>query len=152
MYVYILNFTCIHSSKTISNSLNIGGENAIFFAYSQLQIIPSIMSIHWYKAETVVMCRQLPLLLYILPLLAQSLTDVLLSVQLASLSLPRLRRDMGLKSRLPSGWGLEDMGMPYRKFERTELLEVAGLDDVTTGAVVFPGPWLLCVMMAVEEL
>lgn len=45
--------------------------------------------------------------------------------------------------------------MPYRKFERTELLEVAGLDDETAGVVVFTGPWLLCVMMAaavVEEL
>lgn len=92
----------------------------------------------------------------ILPLFAQSLTDVLIlsvpAVQLASLSLPRLRSDMGLKSNLPSRWGLEDMGMPYRKLDRTELLEVAGLDDVTTWAVVFPGPWLLGVMTAVEEL
>lgn len=92
--------------------------------------------------------------MHTLPLLAQSLTDMFLSVpavQLATLSLPRLRRDMGLKSSLPSGWGLEDMGMPYRKFDRTELLEVAGLDDVTTWAAVFPVPWLLCVM-AVEVL
>lgn len=44
------------------------------------------------------------------------------------------------------------MGMPYRKLDRTELLEVAGLDDVTTWGVVFPGPWLLGVMTAVEEL
>lgn len=44
------------------------------------------------------------------------------------------------------------MGMPYRKLDRMELLEVAGLEDVTTWAVVFPGPWLLGVMTAVEEL
>lgn len=80
--------------------------------------------------------------MWTLPLFAQSLADMFLSVQLASLSLPRLRRDMGLKSNLLSGWGLEDMGMPYRKFDRTELLEVAGLDDVTTWALLFPGQWL----------
>ena len=93
--------------------------------------------------------------MHALPLLAQSLTDMFLSapaVQLASLSLPRLRKDMGLKSSLLSGWGLEDMGMPYRKFDRTELLEVAGLDDVATWAVVFPGPWPLGVTAALEAL
>lgn len=40
------------------------------------------------------------------PLLAESLADALLSVpvvQPAALSLPRLRRDMGLKSSFPSG-------------------------------------------------
>lgn len=93
-----------------------------------------------------------PLLPPILPVLERSLTDEPLSVQAASLSLPRLRSDMGLKSSLLSGWGLEDMGIPYRKFERTELVEVAGVDDVTTWAVVFTGQWLLCIMTAVEEL
>lgn len=90
----------------------------------------------------------------VLPLFAQSLTDVLSvpDAQLDALSLPRLRRDMGLKSSFPSGWGLEDMGMPYRKLDRTELQEVAGLDDVTTWEAAFPGPWLLGVMVAVEEL
>ena len=44
------------------------------------------------------------------------------------------------------------MGMPYRKFDRTELLEEAGLDEVTAWALVFPGPRLLGVMTAVEEL
>lgn len=42
--------------------------------------------------------------------------------------------------------------MPYRKLDRTELLEVAGLDDVTTWEAAFPGPWLLAVMTPVEEL
>lgn len=69
------------------------------------------------------------------------------SVQLASLSLPRLRRVAGLKSSLLSGWGLEDMGIPYRKFDRTELLAVAGLGEVTA----FAAPWLLGVMTAAAE-
>lgn len=42
--------------------------------------------------------------------------------------------------------------MPYRKLDRTELLEEAGLDDVTTWEAVFPELWLLGVMTAVEEL
>lgn len=87
------------------------------------------------------------------PLLAPSFTEEPLSVphgQLAIRSLPRLRRDVGLKSSLPSGWGLEDIGMPYRKFDRTELLQVAGLGEATAWADVFPGAWLLCDTMAVE--
>lgn len=44
------------------------------------------------------------------------------------------------------------MGIPYRKLDRTELLEEAGLDDVTAWAAAgFPGPWLLGVMTT-EEL
>ena len=88
------------------------------------------------------------------PLLVPSLEHVLSvpAVQLASLSLPRLRRDKGLKSSLLSGWGLEDMGMPYRKSDRTELLEVAGLDDGAAGAGVFPAPWPLGVTVAAVEV
>lgn len=41
--------------------------------------------------------------------------------------------------------------MPYRKLDRTELADVAGLDDVTTWEAAFPTPWLLGVMAA-EEL
>lgn len=73
-------------------------------------------------------------------------------VQPVALSLPRLRKDMPLKSSFPSGWGLDDMGIPYRKLDRTELLEVEGLDDVTTGGADFMGPWLLAVMAVVAEL
>lgn len=41
--------------------------------------------------------------------------------------------------------------MPYRKLDRTELADVAGLDDVTTWEAAFPTPWLLGVMAAAAE-
>ena len=58
-------------------------------------------------------------------------------------SLPRLRRQTGLMSRLLSrGWGLEDMGMPYRKLESTELLAVMEEEEEEEGGLEdVEGPW-----------
>lgn len=42
--------------------------------------------------------------------------------------------------------------MPYRKLDRTEVPDVAGLDGVATWEAAFPTPWLLGVMAAEEEL
>lgn len=46
--------------------------------------------------------------------------------------------------------------MPYRKLDRTELLEGAGPDEETADGATFAGPWLLGVTTAVaaeeEEL
>lgn len=72
--------------------------------------------------QTALQCR-----LY-LPELTASFPQQLFSaaaLQVLGLSLPRLSNETGLKSSFPSGEGLEDMGMPYRKFDRTELLEAA---------------------------
>lgn len=41
--------------------------------------------------------------------------------------------------------------MPYRKLDRTELLEGAGPDEETAAGATFAGPWLLGVTTATEE-
>lgn len=60
-----------------------------------------------------------------LPLSAHSLVCTAFSsadAHMPSLSLPMLCSDVGFRSILLSGWGWEDMGMPYRKLESIELL------------------------------
>lgn len=74
----------------------------------------------------------------------------------SALSLPRLRKDMALRSSFPSGWGLEDMGMPYRKLDRTELLDedgTAAAATATAAAAALTGTcalalWLTSVVLA----